>query len=215
MQKKFVQNYVIIHRSKMHHIEDLFKNFIINLSTEAHVDRMKADSIESEPNPRPRVFFAEMATLNIYANNRDDLDRSNIAYSTQDRDLLNAEAQQEADRIKVLIITAPQESRAESMIYLLENNIVAKEELVGIEHLALDNSSRSEIRKRHSMAVLKKQQEQQQQQQKQQYPSLRDPAMALGKFARKNSLGSRNRARARAALCCEPQRSDTKGATRS
>ncbi|KAK1733724.1 hypothetical protein QTG54_015579 [Skeletonema marinoi] len=212
MQKKFVQNYVIIHRSKMHHIEDLFKNFIINLSTEAHVDRMKADSIESsEPNPRPRVFFAEMATLNIYANNRDDLDRSNIAYSTQDRDLLNAEAQQEADRIKVLIITAPQESRAESMIYLLENNIVAKEELVGIEHLVLDNSSRSEIRKRHSMAVLKKQQEQQQKQQ--QHPSLRDPAMALGKFARKNSRESRNRATARAKLCCEPRRSDAKAAT--
>ncbi|KAK1733725.1 hypothetical protein QTG54_015580 [Skeletonema marinoi] len=196
----------------MHHIEDRFKNFIINLSTEAHVDNMKADSIKSsESNPRPRVFFAEMATLNIYANNRDDLDRSNIAYSTQDRDLLNAEAQQEADRIKVLIITAPQESRAESMIYLLENNIVAKEELVGIEHLVLDNSSRSEIRKGHSMAVLKKQQEQQQKQQ--QHPSLRDPANALGKFARKNSRESRNRATARAALCCEPRRSDTKGAT--
>eukprot|EP00984_Skeletonema_dohrnii_P000504 scaffold166_cov106-Skeletonema_dohrnii-CCMP3373.AAC.16 len=191
----------------MHHIEDLFKNFIINLSKEAHVDNMKAESIESsEHNPRPRVFFAEMATLNIYANNRDDLDQSNIAYSTQDRDLLHAEAQQEADRIKVLIITAPQESRAESMIYLLENNIVAKEEVVGIEHLVLDNSNRSEIRKRHSMAVLKKQQEQQ-------HPSLRDPVNALGKFARKNSLESRNRARARAALCCEPRRtSDVKAA---
>jgi len=195
----------------MHHIEDLFKKFNINLSAEAHVDNMRAESIESsEHNTRPRVFFAEMATLNIYANNRDDLDRSNIAYSTQDRDLLNAEAQQEADRIKVLIITAPQESRAESMIYLLENNIVAKEELVGIEHLVLDNSSRSEIRKRHSMAVLKKQQEQQQ---KQQHPSLRDPANALGKFARKNSRESRNRATARAALCCEPRRSDAKAAT--
>jgi len=195
----------------MHHIEDRFKNFIINLSAEAHVDNMKADSIKSsESNPRPRVFFAEMATLNIYENYRDDLHRSNIAYSTQDRDLLNAEAQQEADRIKVLIITAPQESRAESMIYLLENNIVAKEELVGIEHLVLDSSSRSEIRKRHSMAVLKKQQEQQQ---NQQHPSLRDPANALGKFARKNSRESRNRATARAKLCCEPRRSDAKAAT--
>ena len=204
----------IIYRSKMHHIEDLFKNFIINLSTEAHVDNMKVESIESsEPNPRPRVSFSETSTLNVYENYRDDLHRSNIAYSLQDRDLFNTEAQQEADRIKVLIITAPQESRAASIKYLLKNNIVAKEELVGIEHLALDNSSRSEIRKRHSMAVLKKQQEQQQkQQQKQQYPSLRDPAMALGKFARKNSLESRNRARARAALCCEPRPSDVKAA---
>ncbi|KAK1733722.1 hypothetical protein QTG54_015577 [Skeletonema marinoi] len=197
----------------MHHIEDLLKKFNINLSKEAHVDNMKADSIESEPNPRPRVrvSFSETSTLNVYENYRDDLHRSNIAYSIQDRDLFNTEATQEADRIKVLIITAPQESRAESIKYLLKNNIVAKEELVGIEHLALDNSNRSEIRKRHSMAVLKKQQEQQQQQQQnQQYPSLRDPTMALGNFARKNSLESRNRARARAALCCEPRRSDTK-----
>eukprot|EP00985_Skeletonema_marinoi_P000627 scaffold224_cov108-Skeletonema_marinoi.AAC.25 len=188
----------------MHHIEDLLKKFNINLSKEAHVDNMKADSIESEPNPRPRVrvSFSETSTLNVYANYKDDLHRSNIAYSLQDRDLFNTEAQQEADRIKVLIITAPQESRAESIKYLLKNNIVAKEELVGIEHLVLDNSSRSEIRKRHSMAVLKKQQEQQQKQQ--QHPSLRDPANALGKFARKNSRESRNRATARAKLCCEP-----------
>ncbi|KAK1733723.1 hypothetical protein QTG54_015578 [Skeletonema marinoi] len=197
----------------MHHIEDLFKNFNINLSTEAHVDNMKVESIESsEPNPRPRVSFSETSTLNVYANNRDDLHRRSIAYSTQDRDLLNTEAQQEADRIKVLIITAPQESRAASIKYLLKNNILAREELVGIEHLALDNSNRSEIRKRHSMAVLKKQQEQQQQQQQKPYLPLQDPAMALGKFARKNSLESRNRARARAALCCEPRRSDAKSA---
>jgi len=198
----------------MHHIEDLLKKFNINLSKEAHVDNMKAESIESsESNSRPpRVFFSETSTLNVYANNRDDLHRSNIAYSTQDRDLFNTEATQEADRIKVLIITAPQESRAESIKYLLKNNIVAKEELVGIEHLALDNSSRSEIRKRHSMAVLKKQQEQQQRQQQKPYLPLQDPAMALGKFARKNSLESRNRARARAALCCEPRPSDVKAA---
>eukprot|EP00984_Skeletonema_dohrnii_P037769 scaffold40222_cov172-Skeletonema_dohrnii-CCMP3373.AAC.1 len=198
----------------MHHIENLLKKFNINLSKEAHVDNMKVESIESsEPNLRPRrVSFSETSTLNVYENYRDDLHRSSIAYSLQDRDFFNTEAQQEADRIKVLIITAPQESRAASIKYLLENNIVSREKLVGIEHLALDNSSRSEIRKRHSMAVLKKQQEQQQQQQKKKYPSLRDPAMSLGKFARKNSLESRNRARARAALCCEPQRTDVKAA---
>eukprot|EP00984_Skeletonema_dohrnii_P037770 scaffold40222_cov172-Skeletonema_dohrnii-CCMP3373.AAC.2 len=198
----------------MHHIEDLLKKFNINLSKEAHVDNMKVEFIESsEHNPRPQVSFSETSTLNVYENYRDDLYRSNIAYSLQDRDLFNTEAQQEADRIKVLIITAPQESRAESIKYLLKNNIVEEEELVGIEHLALDNSSRSEIRRRHSMAVLKKQQEQQQQQQ--QYLHLQDPAIALGKFARKNSLESRNHARARAALCCEPRRSDAKAATGS
>lgn len=195
----------------MHHIEDLLKKFNIVLSDEAHVDRMKLQSIKSELNEntqRPRVSFSETSTLNVYEDYRGDLHRRNIAYSSQDRDTFHTEATQEADRIKVLIITAPQQSRADSVKYLLKNNFVSREELIGIEHMALEDSNRSEIRKRHSMAVLRKQQEQQQG-----YVSLRDPAIALGKFARKNSLESRNRARARAALASEHQQSDTTAAS--
>jgi hypothetical protein len=192
----------------MHHIdneEDLLKNF--NMSEEAHGDhKMK---VESEPKPHPLalalVSFAETSKLHVYRNKRDDLYRSNIAYSPDDREFFTAEAQQEADRIKDLIVTAPQDSRADSIKYLLKNNIVTTEEFVGIEHLVLDKpSSRSKIRKHHSTAVLKKHQEQQQQQQQ---ASLQDPTIVLGKFSRKNSLESRNRARNRAALCREPQSS--------
>ena len=206
----------------MHHIEDFLEKFNINLCKEAHVDKMKMklqlQSLKSELNTnthRPRVSFSEMSIVNTYEDYRGGLHRRNMAYSSKDRDIFQIEATQEADHIKVLIITAPQQSRADSVKHLLKNNIVSREELVGIEHMALEDSNRSDIRKRHSMAVLRKQQEQRQQQhQGYGYVSLRlrDPAIALGKFARKNSLESRNRARARAALSSEQQYSGTKAA---
>lgn len=199
--------------SNTHPVEQLEK-LNIDLSKEAHVDKMKVESESmSMPMPalrtRPRVSFSETSSLNIYENYRDDVHRSNIAYSLQDRDMFNREATQEADRIKVLIINAPRKSRADSIKYLIKKQIVSKEELVGIEHLALENSNKSEIRKSHSTAVLKKQQEHQQQLT---YLPLQDPAIAiaLGKFARKNSLESRNRARVRAVLCCESNGSSAK-----
>ena len=207
----------------MHHIEDFLEKFNINLCKEAHVDKMKMklqlQFIKSELNTnthRPRVSFSEMSIVNTYEDYRGGLHRRNMAYSSKDRDIFQTEATQEADHIKVLIITAPQQSRADSVKHLLKNNIVSREELVGIEHMALEDSNRSQIRKRHSMAVLRKQQEQRQQQhQGCGYVSLRDPAIALslGKFARKNSLESRNRARARAALSSEQQYSGTKAAS--
>ncbi len=206
-----LQNVFIIFQNPSYHIEDLLKKFNIILSDEALVDRMNLQSIKSELNsrrPRPRVSFSEKSTLNIYEGNRGDLYRSNLSYSSQDRDMFHAEATKEADRIKVLIITAPQQSRADSVKYLLENNFVSREELIGIEHMALEDSKRSEIRMSHSMAVLRKQREQQQG-----HASFLDPAIALGKFARKNSLESRNRARARAALASEQQHRDTTAAS--
>lgn len=181
------------------HPAELLKKLITDPSNEeVNVDKKKEESESSMSmpaiRPRPRVSFSDKSSLNIYQNYRDELHRSNIAYSLQDRDLFNREATREADRIKALIINAPQKSRVDSVKYLLKNKIVSKEEFVGIEHLALENSNKSEIRKSHSIAVLK-----QQEQQRQNLP-LQDPTFALSKFARKISLESRNIARARAAL---------------
>lgn len=181
------------------HPAELLKKLITDPSNEeVNVDKTKEESESSMSmpaiRPRPRVSFSDKSSLNIYQNYRDELHRSNIAYSLQDRDLFNREATREADRIKALIINAPQKSRVDSVKYLLKNKIVSKEEFVGIEHLALENSNKSEIRKSHSIAVLK-----QQEQQRQNLP-LQDPTFALSKFARKISLESRNIARARAAL---------------
>lgn len=181
------------------HPAELLKKLITDPSNEeVNVDKTKEESESSMSmpaiRPRPRVSFSDKSSLNIYQNYRDELHRSNIAYSLQDRDLFNREATREADRIKALIINSPQKSRVDSVKYLLKNKIVSKEEFVGIEHLALENSNKSEIRKSHSIAVLK-----QQEQQRQNLP-LQDPTFALSKFARKISLESRNIARARAAL---------------
>ena len=181
------------------HPAELLKKLITDPSNEeVNVDKTKEESESSMSmpaiRPRPRVSFSDKSSLNIYQNYRDELHRSNIAYSLQDRDLFNREATREADRIKALIINSPQKSRVDSVKCLLKNKIVSKEELVGIEHLALEKSNKSEIRKSHSIAVLK-----QQEQQRQNLP-LQDPTFALSKFARKISLESRNIARARAAL---------------
>jgi len=197
-------------------MEDLLQKFNM-ASQEAHALKMKVESESSSDSddkpdpPRPRVSISETSTLHVFENQRDDMYRFNIAYTAEDRDFFIAKALQDADRITNLITTAPQHSRAESIKYLVTNKIVTREELIGIEHLTLDKSpSRAEIRKRHSDAVLKVQDEYRQQwllllQQRQQ-PPLQDVAIALGKFARRNSHESRKRAKARAGLCCDSRR---------
>ncbi len=168
------------------------------------------DDDEASHCHRHRVSFSETSTVHVFENERDDRYQSNVAYSPEDLELLAAEARQEAYRINELIITAPQNSRIDSIKYLLKNKIVNKVDFIGLEHLALDkSSSRGQIRKSHSDAVLMKQDELWRRRQQQQQPHLQDLAiaLALGKFAKRNSLESRNLARARATLCRESRRS--------
>ena len=157
--------------------------------------------------PKHHVTFATMSQVHLYK--KDELYSRNVAFSKEDCDEFSARALYDADRIRRLIITVPPPSAsfAGSIKYLLRNNIITAEELVGVENMILYGPSRVfKVRRKHCKAVLKRQKEhrlkvQQKQQQQQQQSTLQDdPSVALGKFARKNSDESRRRARARAAV---------------
>jgi hypothetical protein len=165
-------------------------------STEADQD---ADSSKSQSG----VHFSEFSTLRVY----DDLDYLCLkkAYSKEDREIFGAQAMIEADRIKNLIINSPPASVKESVKYLLKNNIITREELVGIDHLILRRRTRvSQVRRNHMTAVLRKQSEQ-----LLIPPREEDSLIDLGKFAEQSSLKSTHAAMARATLSCSPQNSSS------
>ena len=141
------------------------------------------------------VSFSEFSTLLAY----DDLDYLDLekAYSKEDREIFGAQAMIEADRINNLIISSPPASVKESVKYLLKNNIITREELVGIDHLILRRRTRvMQVRREHMTTVLRKQNEQRRQQ-----PVLEEDSLIdLGKFAEQSSLESTHSAIARATL---------------
>ena len=138
------------------------------------------------------VHFSESSKLWVYTRESMYLLRS-LAYTKEDRNEFGINAMIEGFRIKNLIASAPYDSEAESIKYLLRQDIINKEELIGIEHFVLGNPKNvTKRRERHSAAVLWKQYEQQEQQ-------LEDPALNLGEFAESSSLRSSKRARIRAA----------------
>jgi len=160
-------------------------------STEADQD---VDSSKSQSG----VNFSEFSTLRVY----DDLDYLYLkkkAYSQEDRKIFGAQAMIEADRINNLIISSPPVSVKESVKYLLKNNIITREELVGMDQLILHRRARVlQVRREHMAAVLRKQNEQQR---RRQQPHLEgDALIALGKFAEQSSLKSTHSAIARATL---------------
>jgi hypothetical protein len=117
-----------------------------------------------------------------------------LAYTKENRDEFGKDALAEGLRIKQLIAMSPCDSTAESLKFLLQENLLSKAELVGIENFFHGKSARAaKVRKQHSDAVLKRQWEQRHQ-------KLDDPVIDLGKFAQKSSLKSTKSARIRAAV---------------
>ena len=157
----------------------------------------RASSLEAA---QPSVNISETSSLYVYHD--DDLYCKNKAYSSQDRHIFEAQAMIEANRIKNLIYTSPPASVKESVKYVLQNNIVTRDEIVGIEHLILGGrrTSVSVERRDHMMAVLWKQEELRQLQQHPQPQVEEDSLIALSKFAEQSSLKSTHSAIVRATL---------------
>ena len=155
----------------------------------------RASSLEAA---QPSVNISETSSLYVYHD--DDLYCKNKAYSSQDRHIFEAQAMIEANRIKNLIYTSPPASVKESVKYVLQNDIVTRDEIVGIERLILDSRRRfvSQVRRDHMMAVLWKQEELRQ---LQQHPQPEEGSLiALSKFAEQSSLKSTHSAIVRATL---------------
>ena len=154
------------------------------------------------------VNFSEHSMLHLYQ--RDDEYLKNLAYTKDDRDEFGAQATLEASRIKDLITMAPPDSVKDSIKYLLQNGIITRDELVGIDHLILGKHVKIiQKRREHSAAVLWKQYEQKQEQQlKHDNEADHSMIVVLGRFAEQSSLKSTRSAIARATLSCSsPQKS--------
>jgi hypothetical protein len=136
---------------------------------------------------RHSVNFSVSSQLHVYERESVYLLRS-LAYTKEDRNEFGREAYLEGLRIKSLVTTAPPDSAAESIKYLLRHDIISKEELVGIEHFVLGKPSRvHQTRKQHAATrSVRKFKE--------------DPVLGLGKFAQSSSLKFTQRARIRAAI---------------
>ena len=139
------------------------------------------------------VRFAETSQLRVYERESMYLLRS-LAYTKEDRKEFGKVALLEGFGIRKLIASAPPESTTGSIKYLLDEGIIDRGELVGLEHFYLDKPTDVVMRrKRHTEAVLWTQQELQHQE-------LDDPVLSLGKFAQSSSRRSTQRARNRAAM---------------
>mmetsp|Transcript_27316 Transcript_27316/g.46425 ORF Transcript_27316/g.46425 Transcript_27316/m.46425 type:complete len:183 (-) Transcript_27316:80-628(-) len=165
------------------------------LMTNKHQSTLSSSDFDSMGNndcKRCRVAFSECSQLHVYEPNDQFLLKS-LCYTKEDQDAFSAESVREGLRIKNLIETAPHESIAESIKYLLRNRIITRGELVGVENYILGKTSNVlKLRRDHSAAVLRKQHEQRKQQ-------LQDP-MNLGKAAQISSVKSVQKARVRAAM---------------
>ena len=118
------------------------------------------------------------------------------SYSSKERKLFQDEATLEAFRIRKLMAMCPEgcNTGGKATIYLIKHNILAVEEIIGIENLIFLSSAKHVLKERrvHTALVLKKQDE------------LRERnevnADELGEIARLRSSKSVERALLRAAL---------------
>ena len=157
------------------------------------------DAVSNSSAAQPSVVHISESSM-LYVYHDDDLYSKNKAYSRQDRQIFGAQAMIDANRIKNLIYTSPPASVIESVKYVLKNNIVTRDEIVGIEHLILGTrrTSVQMVRREHMMAVLRKQEELRRLQQHSQPEE--DSLIALSKFAEQSSLKSTHSAIVRATL---------------
>ena len=101
-----------------------------------------------------RVSFSERSSMQVYL--PDPLYIRNKSYTKEERERFGTATLSEAIRIKKLLLSTPGSSTKSSFKYLLQNNLISYEEIVGIEQLVLGNSASKvvKVRKEHARAVL-------------------------------------------------------------
>lgn len=147
----------------------------------------------------PRVTFSETSSMHVY--HADPHYVRNKAYSRAERKSFSTEAMREAIRIKRLVLATPGDSTRDSFKYLLKNDIICLEEIVGIEHLVLGKSASKLLRERqdHAKAILMEQCRQRVV--KDDASKVQDDTTKkLGEFSASRSCKSVKRARIRAAM---------------
>eukprot|EP00580_Thalassiosira_gravida_P019102 CAMPEP_0201676978 /NCGR_PEP_ID=MMETSP0494-20130426/43093_1 /ASSEMBLY_ACC=CAM_ASM_000839 /TAXON_ID=420259 /ORGANISM="Thalassiosira gravida, Strain GMp14c1" /LENGTH=238 /DNA_ID=CAMNT_0048159821 /DNA_START=60 /DNA_END=776 /DNA_ORIENTATION=+ len=152
-------------------------------------------SIRKKVFPPKEVTISEQSSMYIY--NSDPFYTRNKSYTKTERANFTSETLSEVIRIKQLIISIPGASAKDSFKYLLKNNIISLEEMVGIEHLVICRSMSKLLKERrdHVRAVLVEQERQ-----RMKRTVKDDPAEKLGEFSRTRSIMSAQKARIRATM---------------
>lgn len=143
----------------------------------------------------PRVAFSERSSMYLY--HLDPLYAQNKSYTKEDKKIFTTEMLSEAIRIKRLVLSTPEASIKDSFTYLLKNNIISPEEILGIEHLIFAKPSKLlQKRRDYARAVLMEQYRQRQVE-----SEIRgDHTKKLGDFSSSRTAKSVIRARVRAAM---------------
>ncbi len=175
--------------------DTLLEHWPKRYSSTTSFDSAEVDCVPvSNKRRHPRsVRFSETSQLHVFERESMYLLRS-LAYTKEDRSEFGKVALLEGLGIRKLVTSAPPESTTGSIKYLLDQGIINRGELIGLEHFYLDKPANVlKRRQRHAAAVLWKQQEQQ-------HKQLEDPVLNLSKFAQSSSRRSMQRARIRAAM---------------
>ena len=103
---------------------------------------------------KPRVTFSEMSSMQLY--HIDQLYADSKSYSKKDFKRFSKDILMEAERIKNLVLlTSSDASTKESCRYLIENNVIMPEEILGIDHLISKSAYKLlQERRNHPRAVL-------------------------------------------------------------
>lgn len=153
---------------------------------------------------RKQVTFSERSSMHVYR-----LDPSYAAtksYGREERKSFGTAALREAIRIKRLVIgctpTDGTSTTKDAFKHLLKNNVIALEEIVGIEHMVLGKSASKLLRERqdHSRAILLEQRRMECSRRGSKTLEGNDTCETLGRFSALRSSKSVKRARIRAAM---------------
>mmetsp|Transcript_6542 Transcript_6542/g.12639 ORF Transcript_6542/g.12639 Transcript_6542/m.12639 type:complete len:243 (-) Transcript_6542:110-838(-) len=159
------------------------------------VNTLHDQSTRKKVFPLTKVTISNQSSMYIY--NSDPFYTRNKSYTKAERANFTSETLSEVVRIKQLIMSLPGASAKDSFKYLLKNNILSLEEMVGIEQLVLCKSMSKLLKERqdHARAVLAEQGRQRMNKTVQ-----GDPTEKIGELSCKWSIRSAKKARIRGAM---------------
>lgn len=177
-------------------VDDLLEEWPRRMSCMSASSSINSVSFPEDMSEPLHVSFSQRSKLHIFPSDARYL--KHASYKHSDRKQFTKEALLEALRIKKLIADAPGSS-ADSIRFLFEANIIAQEEVLGIEHLILDNSAARIMKERraHAESLLL---EQSRQRKSFGEGKFDEYSGKLAECATARSLKSSKRARIRAAL---------------
>jgi len=146
--------------------------------------------------PRRVVTFSKISSVQIYPHN--PMDMRELTYTKEERKQCCSDAVAECLRIRKLLHSTPGGFNKDSFKCLIKNNIVALEDIVGIDHMVLGKSA----------SLIKERQELVRSVVSAQFDIAMSDVEKLAAFCASKSSRAVKRARVRAALSCPRKEKD-------